>query len=82
MGLDQLLLEAAAQQAVEFAARTLPELRPDPKFVDDAPLYSNPIDTLDSQGVAGAWPLDRTSKRPVNTVATGESKTHLYSVTV
>lgn len=34
----RLFAFSPAQQAVEFAARAMPGLRPEPKFVDDAPL--------------------------------------------
>ncbi len=36
----RLFLHSPAQQAIEFTARALPEMRPAPKFVDPAPLMS------------------------------------------
>ncbi len=38
----RLFVHSPAQQAVEFTARALPEVRPEPKFVDAAPLMSPP----------------------------------------
>lgn len=38
----RFFVHSPAQQAVEFTARALPELRPEPKFVDPAPLTRRP----------------------------------------
>lgn len=38
----RFLVHSPAQQAVEFTARALPELRPEPKFSDPSPLTSRP----------------------------------------
>ncbi len=38
----RLFVHSPAQQAVEFTARALPEVRPDPKFIDPSPLMSPP----------------------------------------
>ncbi len=42
----RLLVHSPAQQAIEFTARALPEMRPDPKFIDPAPLMTPPEVTL------------------------------------
>lgn len=38
----RLFVHSPAQQAIEFTARALPEVRPEPKFTDPAPLMSPP----------------------------------------
>lgn len=38
----RLFVHSPAQQAIEFTARALPEMRPEPKFVDTAPLMRSP----------------------------------------
>ncbi len=38
----RLLVHSPAQQAIEFTARALPEMRPDPKFIDPSPLMKPP----------------------------------------
>jgi nitrous oxidase accessory protein len=38
----RLFVHSPAQQAIEFTARALPDMRPEPKFVDTAPLMRSP----------------------------------------
>ena len=51
----RLLVHSPAQQAIEFTARALPEMRPDPKFVDPSPLMSPP--SVQVAGLKKASPL-------------------------
>ncbi len=54
----RFFVHSPAQQAVEFTARALPELRPEPKFIDPAPLTIRPMPpAVASPGVIDARPL-------------------------
>jgi len=55
----RLFVHSPAQQAVEFTARALPELRPAPLLTDPAPLSSAPPNNLAMAERAGsaAWPM-------------------------
>lgn len=48
----RLFVHSPAQQAIDFTARAFPEFRPDPKFIDPAPLTRAP--TLDAPATTGA----------------------------
>ncbi|MEC9373576.1 MAG: nitrous oxide reductase family maturation protein NosD [Planctomycetota bacterium] len=50
----RLFIHSPAQQAVEFTARALPEVRPEPIFVDAAPLFSPPELVLESSAPRGS----------------------------
>ncbi len=54
----RLFVHSPAQQAVEFTARALPELRPSPMFTDPAPLARRPaLDLPTGTSERSAWPM-------------------------
>lgn len=55
----RLFVHSPAQQAIEFTARALPELQPQPIFTDEAPLSRPPvIVAISDQGSpANRWPM-------------------------
>lgn len=54
----RLFVHSPAQQAVEFTARAMPELRPEPTLVDPAPLSRPPALSISTDGAArGRGPI-------------------------
>lgn len=50
----RFLIHSPAQQAIEFTARAMPDLRPDPKFIDPHPLSSQPVFEIASSTADGS----------------------------
>ena len=54
----RLFVHSPAQQAIEFTARALPELQPQPIFIDEAPLVRAPTDIAISHSLpTSRWPM-------------------------